>query len=303
MKFLYRLFSILAGIFGVLIVLFITVVVFLKIREAQQRNKGFIGVIDVAGAIYSANSILEELNDLLEERGLKAIIVRVNSPGGLVAPSQEIYESLKRADQKVPVFISMGPLAASGGYYSALGGRKIYASPGTLTASIGVIMEFANTEKLFRWAKIERYTLKAGKFKDVGTPFRDMKPEERELLMQMLTNIHLQFKNAVRERRKLSAQSVDAIADGRVMTGEQAFKAGLVDELGGFEKVLADSKKLAGLPDSAHVQYPSSKSGLIRKLLLGEDNSESITQMGALLSNTLKRSSGARVLLLAPLLD
>jgi protease-4 len=244
---------------------------FLKKVWFGQRGEGKeqVAFIDVSGMMVSATSTLRELDELLEDKTVKALVVHINSPGGLVAPSQELYEAFKRADAKVPVIVSMASLAASGGYYAALGGRKIFANPGTLTASIGVIMEMVNTEKLYQWAKVERFTLKAGKFKDVGTPLRPMKPEERELLSTMLTDIHAQFRGTVKERRKLSDAELDAVADGRVMTGSQAKAARLIDEFGGLEDAIREAKKVAKLPETAYVRYSDAKEGLLKKILFG----------------------------------
>jgi len=230
-----------------------------------------VSVVDLSGVITNSLSFTRSLQEQVDNKSTKAIVVRINSPGGLVGPSQEMYEAIRKADEKIPVLISMGPLAASGGYYAALGGRKIYANAGTLTASIGVIMEMANTEKLYTWAKIERFTLKAGKFKDVGTPLRAMKPEEKELLQSMLTDIHEQFRATVKERRKLTDAEIENTADGRVMTGNQAKKAKLVDELGGLEDALREAKSLAKIPADAHVHYPVKNDGILKRYIFGDD--------------------------------
>jgi len=263
-----------------------------------------VAVVDLTGMMLSSTSFIRQLDDKLEDKSVKAIVVRINSPGGLVAPSQEMYEAIRRADAKVPVVVSMGSVAASGGYYAALGGRKIFANPGTMTASIGVIMELANTEKLYTWAKVQRFALKAGKFKDVGSPLREMKPEERELMQNLLNDVHAQFKGAVQERRKLEGPALENVTDGRVVTGNQAKAAGLVDALGGYEEAIKEAKVLAGLPETAEVSYPEERSGLLRKILLGEETESSnrflefFTQLTALPQNT-----GWRVMLLAPLAD
>ena len=135
---------------------------------AMWPGKGKLGndhiaVVNVSGIIYTSTELLKEIDDIAQDENVKALVVRINSPGGLVAPSQEYYEAFKKLDKKIPVVVSMASVAASGGYYAALGGRKIYANPGTLTGSIGVIMEFVNNQKLYKWAKIDRYSLKAGR--------------------------------------------------------------------------------------------------------------------------------------------
>lgn len=273
--------------------------------KGKPGQKVHVALLDISGVIMNSQSFTKNLKEILERPNAKALVVRINSPGGVVGPSQEMYEALKKADAKIPVVISMGPLAASGGYYAALGGRKIFASPGTLTASIGVIMEFVNTEKLYEWAKIAPQTLKAGKFKDVGSPNRPMKPEERALLQAMLDNIHTQFKATVKERRNLPDEEVEKYCDGRVMTGEQAFKAHLVDALGGFEDAVKEAKLLAKLPDDTEVNYPVQHKGLLKELLVGDDEAESSIERlatGLLNANPLTKFTppGFQVLLLAP---
>ena len=167
--------------FTVMIVLFTLSLLKRSTFETEKSSYSpHVAVIDLSGVIYSSASFIKHTEALEQNKQCKAAVIRINSPGGVVGPSQEIYDAIKRLDTKIPVVISMGSLAASGGYYAALGARTIFANPGTLTASIGVIMEFMNTEKLFDWAKVERVTMKAGKLKDVGSPSRKMMPEEKE---------------------------------------------------------------------------------------------------------------------------
>ncbi len=307
MRQLLRVLGAVVSIFLIVLLASFTFAFIQKMWFGKSSSKNHVAVVDLSGIITNSVSFTRTLTDQLENKGTKAIIVRINSPGGVVGPSQEMYEAIRKADEKVPVIISMGPLAASGGYYAALGGRKIFASPGTLTASIGVIMELANTEKLYTWAKIERFTLKAGKFKDTGTPLRAMKPEEKELLTAMLLDIHQQFRDTVKERRKLTDAELDGCADGRVMTGSQAKKAKLVDVLGGLEDAIHEAKQMAKLPEDTEVTYPGQREGLIKKLLLGSDEEEtrfsgSLQKLGAGLSALFSNEITPpwRVLLLAP---
>ncbi len=195
----------------------------------------------------------------------------------------------------------MGAVAASGGYYIALGGRKIFASPGTLTASIGVIMEFANTDKLYKWAKIDRYSLKSGKFKDLGTTTRFMTTDEKGLIDELISDIHNQFKSALRERRGLEESILERVTDGRIMTGLQAKQAKLIDEIGGLDVVIEALKKEVGLPVDAYVKYPESKHGFLWRLFFGEARERlSVNPV----SDWFQRSKpiwGWRVLLLSPI--
>jgi len=296
---------------AVFLILLVLTLIF-KLIKGTWFGKGLghgeeVAVIDVSGMMVGATSTLRELDDIQENKAIKAVVVHINSPGGLVAPSQEIYEAFRRLDKKMPVIISMASLAASGGYYAALGGRKIFANPGTLTASIGVIMELANTEKLYHWAKVDKYDIKAGKFKDIGTPLRAMTDEERVLLSNMLTDIHRQFRATVKERRKLTDAELDAVADGRVMTGAQAKAAKLVDELGGLQDALHEAKAQAKLPEDAHVEYISDEhEGLLKKLVLGSlaDNisalQKSIEALSQATGQADSTSPGWRIMLLAP---
>ncbi len=263
-----------------------------------------VAVIDLNGVIYTASKFLSRVKEIKEDENVKAVVVRINSPGGVVGPSQEMYEALKKLDAKVPVIISMGSVAASGGYYAALGGRKIYSNAGTLTASIGVIMEFANTSELYKWAKVERYQLTAGKMKGAGSDSRPMRPDERALFEAMLADIHGQFKATVQERRKgMTPEEVERWTDGRVMTGQQAKAAKLVDALGGYDDALADAKKVAGLPDNAPVDLPESKEGFLKKFLLGDDEeAESLAPFweGVRAHMSGFNHEGWRIMLLAP---
>lgn len=307
MKLVFRIFGLIASFFCLLLLISLSTAVAKKVwfsSKHKDTSKGHIAVLDLDGIIMTSTSKIKEFEETLKSPGVKAIVLRINSPGGLVAPSQELYDAVRRADKKVPVIASMGSLAASGGYYTAVGARKIYANSGTLTASIGVIMEFANTSKLYQWAKVERFTLKGGKFKDVGSPLRPMTEDERALLMGVITDIHQEFRKTVQERRKLTDEELNNTADGRIMTGNQAKKAKLVDELGGYEEAIADAKKIAGLPEDAPVVYPESKDGLLKKLLLGE-NEESKSELSALFRSltslpALNVGSKWRLWLLAP---
>lgn len=306
MRSLLRLLSFIALLFGFFVFIAISIgILRLVWRNNKPMKEAHVEVVDLSGIIISSARLLGELDSLEEDENVKAVVLRINSPGGLVAPSQEIYNALLRLDGKKPVVTSMGSVAASGGYYCALGARKIFANPGTLTASIGVIMEFANTQKLYQWAKVERYALKSGKFKDIGTPLREMTKEERDLLEGMLGNIHTQFRDAVKSRRKLADNELLTVTDGRIMTGAQAHVAKLVDELGGVDEAIADAKKLAQLPEDAPVNYPASRKGLLRRIFVGDDDPEESTTLSSLLKlaaalTTPAVSSGYRVWLLSP---
>jgi len=243
-------------------------------------QKEGVGILEVNGVILNSKKILKRLKKLEDSKKIKSIVLRVNSPGGAVAPSQEIYEALKKV--KKPVVTSMDSLAASGGYYISCGTKKIFANPGTLTGSIGVIMEFANLKKLYEWAKVERYAIKTGKFKDTGSDHREMTPEEREFMQNLVDNVLLQFKTAVSQGRGLSMSAVTPVADGRIFTGEQAKQLKLVDEIGTLDDAVKEAAKLAGLSEEdPKVYYPEEPKKSMLEYLMdsrgGDDEEEAST--------------------------
>lgn len=215
-----------------------------------------VAVVEIIGVISDSKSIIEKIVKFRKNDSVKAVVLRIDSPGGAVGPAQEIYEEVKKTKAVKKVVASMGSVAASGGYYVACGADKIVANPGTLTGSIGALFEFMNLKELMHWAKIKGEVVKSGEFKDVGYPFRDMTSRERALLQELINNVHSQFKRAVVESRGLPAQKVDKIADGRIFTGEQAKELGLVDELGNLEDAVALAAKLAGIEGEPTVIYP-----------------------------------------------
>ncbi len=206
-----------------------------------------IALIRIEGIIVDSKDTVEELKDYVKDPSVKAIILRIDSPGGAVAPSQEIYEEVKKAAAKKKILVSMGSIAASGGYYIASPATKIIANPGTLTGSIGVIMEIPNIEGLLTKLGIKTEVIKSGKHKDIASMFRGIKKEEREILQGVMDNVHEQFIKAVAEGRKMLIEDVKKIADGRVFTGEQALKLGLIDELGNLEDTIQTAAKLSGI--------------------------------------------------------
>lgn len=231
-----------------------------------------VGVVEVVGPITDSKQFLEDLRDFEDSDSVKAIVIRVDSPGGGVAPSQEMYEAIKRVRQKKKVYASMGSLAASGGYYIAAAAEKIYANPGTMTGSIGVIMQQPNVEGLLRWAGVSMNTITAGKLKDSGSPFRAMTPDERSYLEAMLKDVHEQFIAAVANGRGLDAEEVRPHADGRVFTGRQAKDMKLVDELGGLEDAVAELGRSVGIKGTPDMEYPARKRRFLDELL-GEEAS------------------------------
>jgi len=206
-----------------------------------------IGLVRIEGPIIDSEKAIEEIRKYARDESIKAILMRVNSPGGAVAPSQEIYAEVKKAVQKKPVVVSMGAVAASGAYYISAPASRIVANPGTLTASIGVIMEVPNLSGLMKKIGVKSEVIKSGRHKDLASVFRGIGKEERQILQNVLDNVHEQFIRAVAEGRKMDIVEVRKIADGRVFTGEQAIGIGLVDELGNIEDAKMVAARLAGI--------------------------------------------------------
>lgn len=219
---------------------------FFTFRSNQKItfNKVKIGVVYIEGIISNALPILDWIEQLKKDEEIKGILVRINSPGGVVGPSQEIYTALKEASQKKIVVASLGGVAASGGYYVALGAHKIIANPGTLTGSIGVKAQLTNFQKLMEKIGIEEETITSGKLKNAGTPFKKLSPEEKAYFEELVQDLYQQFITAVMENRKLTEEQVKKIADGRAITGSQALKYGLIDDLGNFYQALETLKTM-----------------------------------------------------------
>lgn len=230
-----------------------------------------IAVVEIRGVIAQSSGVIEELHQYDDDEGVKAIVLRIDSPGGGVGPSQEIHrEVLKiRSKSKKKVIASMGSVAASGGYYIASASDFIVANPGTITGSIGVLMEFTNIEELFKKIGIKGVVLKSGEHKDIGSPFREMTPQEKSLIQSVLDNVHQQFVQAVAEGRKLDRSKVAQVADGRILTGEQAKQLGLVDQLGNLQDAIDTAAKMAGIEGKPVVLYPKKRFSLLELLIEG----------------------------------
>ena len=206
-----------------------------------------IGVVNLRGIILDSRPAVDQLKKFRKDDRIQAIVLRIESPGGSVAASQEIYREVIKTAALKKVVVSMGNVAASGGYYVAAAADRIVANPGTLTGSIGVIMQFSNIQELLQKIGISLEVVKTGSFKDTGSPVRKMKPEERQLLEGVIQNVHRQFVSAIVKSRRLPQAQVEKLADGRIFTGEQAKDLGLVDELGSFEEAVETAKRLARL--------------------------------------------------------
>jgi protease IV len=206
-----------------------------------------VALIRIEGPIVDSQSVLDELKGYVKDTSVKAVVLRIDSPGGAVVPSQEIYEEVRKAAAKKKVVVSMGSVAASGGYYIAAPASRILANPGTITGSIGVIMEIPNVSELLGKIGVKTDVVKSGRHKDLASVFRGIQKEERDIIQGVLDNVHEQFITAVSEGRKMVRDDVEEIADGRIFTGEQALEVGLVDELGNIEDAMKTAARLAGI--------------------------------------------------------
>ena len=241
--------------------LFIMLVVFSFIVVSAFGEGGWsagkkIGIIEVEGPITGSKKTLEDLRKFEDNTSIKGIVVRINTPGGAVAPSQEIYQAVKQAKKSKPLAVSMGTTAASGGYYIACGADTIFANPGTVTGSIGVITQLFNIKDLLANVDIDVHTVKTGKFKDAGSPFKDFTPAQRAYFAQLLSDIYDQFVNDVAESRGLKVADVKKLADGRVFTGQQAKEHKLVDKLGSLRDAVDYVKEEAGVTGDVELAYP-----------------------------------------------
>ena len=216
--------------------------------DRWKSPSGEIALVRIQGMLMDSQNIVRQLSDYRHNPGVRGILLRIDSPGGAVAPAQEIYSEIMklRADHKT-VYASMGTVAASGGYYIACAADYVLANPGTLTGSIAAVMVFSNIEELTNKIGVKPVIIKSGKYKDVGSPLRAMNPEERKLLQNVVDDVHQQFVQAVAKGRGLPVSEVNEIADGRIMTGQQALTLKLVDEMGGLEKTIELLAKKIGV--------------------------------------------------------
>ncbi|EFL52743.1 signal peptide peptidase SppA, 36K type [Solidesulfovibrio fructosivorans JJ]] len=226
-----------------------------------------IGVVRIEGPIVAAEDVVAFIRKLREDKSVKGVVLRVNSPGGAFGPSQEMYMAVKKLRAVKPVVASFSAVAASGGYYAACPAGRIFANPGTITGSIGVMTQFANVRDLLQKLGIDFESLTTGKLKDAGSPFKPLTDDQRAYLKGLIDDLNKQFSGDVAKQRKLAKDAIAAIADGRAMTGARALELGLVDELGGQEEAVDYLKKETGLTgDVPLLKGPKKKTSLLEKL-------------------------------------
>lgn len=245
----------------------------------------------LGGSTQGARDVIESLDAARLDPTVKAVVIRVNSPGGSASASQEMYQAVRRVGK--PVVCSMGDLAASGGYYVAAACDTIYANGSTLTGSIGVISQFLNYQNLFKKLGLDQATIKSGRFKDAGNPARPLTPAERQLFQAMIMNVYEQFVSDVAQGRKgkLTRAQILKLADGRVYTGKQAVENKLIDKLGGLHEAIQEAAKRGGISGEPKIKDFNARRGLLGGLLGTETNAEISSEIGSA-GNSVGRAAG-----------
>jgi protease IV len=260
-------------VLGVLLCLFVIsiwVFSYLTNQEESFWGKDKVAILEIKGVILDPQPTIEKLVKFRKNEQVKAIILRIDSPGGGVGPAQEIYAEVKKTQKEKKVLASVGSVAASGGYYIACGAEKIMANPGSITGSIGVIVESLNIEELLKKIGLRSNVVKSGKHKDIGSPLRPMTEEERKLLQEVLDSIHEQFIQAVAEGRNIPVEKIRLLADGRIFSGDQAKSMGLIDFLGNLEDAIILAAQMGGIKGEPDVIYPEKKRFSVLDLILQE---------------------------------
>lgn len=285
------------GVIIALLVFFFATLFFIGRLMGRPGRFAFgdkIAIVEIRGVIAQSSEIIEEIHQYVDDEGVKGIILRIDSPGGGVGPAQEIHREILKIKSKKKVVTSMGSVAASGGYYIACASDLIVANPGTITGSIGVLMEFTNIEELFKKIGIKGVVLKSGEHKDIGSPFREMTLEEKRIVQGVIDNVHQQFIQAVTEGRKLDRWKVAQIADGRILTGEQAKQLGLVDQIGNLQDAIDTTANMVGIVGKPNILYPKKRFSLW-ELLIRETVSvilETLNEKGVELNYRLLSPAG-----------
>jgi len=252
----FLFFLLVAGAMATLCIIALTIMVVVVSDGTHDIDGERIGVIEINGPIVDSQHSINDIKLFRDNKAVRALVIRINSPGGGVGPSQEIYREIRRTMEHKKVIASMGAVAASGGYYVASAADGIVANPGTITGSIGVIMGYTNFEELMDKIGLKAVVIKSGEYKDVGSPTRPMTDREKNLLEAVTQDIHQQFVGDVAQGRQMEIAAVDAIADGRIITGEKAQALGLVDRLGNFQDAVQWAGELAGIEGDPEILYP-----------------------------------------------
>lgn len=251
----------------ILVFIIICIALIWGIKASIQSMEPAVGIIEIKGPIMDASETLDTINNYEKNNAVRAVIIRIDSPGGKIGPSQEIYSRLLKLNRVKPVVTSMSSMAASGGYYIALASRCIYALPGTITGSIGVLIQFVDVSRGLNKLGINAETITGGKLKDAGSPFRPLTKSERTYFKAIIDDLHEQFMEVVSKRRKLPMKDVKKLADGRVFTGRQAKKLGLIDRIGSLDEAINMAKSLAHLKGRIRIIRPEANKGLLSYLI------------------------------------
>jgi protease-4 len=278
-------------ILGICILLFIGIVFFVVLYTlglfkgaGSSLNLGEkIGVVQIEGVIADSREIVDQIDEFSNDDTIRAVVLRIDSPGGGVAPSQEIYQAVHELRKKKRVVASMGSIAASGGYLIATATERIVANPGTITGSISAVMHFADVQELMKKVGVRSSVVKSGKFKDIGSPARKMTTEERQLIQGIVDDIYDQFVLTISENRKIPLEKINEIADGRIFSGRQALNLKLVDELGGLQDSILLASRLSGIKGKPDVTYATKKKASLLKYI--------IENMASVVSGEIRRSS------------
>jgi protease-4 len=287
-------------ILGIGILLFIGITFFVLIYALGMFKGGRIsfsrhekvGIVLIEGVISDSSGIVDQIDDFSSDDGVRAVVLRIDSPGGGVAASQEIYQAVHQLRKKKTVVTSMGSVAASGGYLIATASERIVANPGTITGSISAVMHFADIQELMKKVGVRSSVVKSGKFKDIGSPVRDMTAEERQLIQGIVDDIYDQFVRTISENRKIPLDNIIKIADGRIFSGRQALQLKLLDELGGLQDAVLIAGRLSGIEGKPEIIYATKKKAGLLKYLV--ENMTSVVS-GELRKRTVE-SRGAQYL-------
>lgn len=272
---------------GMMLTGVVVLVAFFSALFGLSGSSGFelgekVGIVEVLGPIFDAGETIEALKAFRESTSIKAVVIRIDSPGGAVGPSQEIYREIRKTAEKKKTVASMGGVAASGGYYIASAADVVMANPGTITGSIGVIMSYTNMEDLFGKIGLTPVVIKSGQYKDIASPVRKMTDAERALLEAFAKDIHDQFIADVAAGRAMDEASVRQVADGRIFSGKAAQALGLVDHLGNLEDAVEMAGRLAGIKENAVPVYPPAKRRFsLLELLTGMTGADAMHQLAA----------------------
>ncbi len=269
MKKFWAVFGIIIAL-GTVLLLFLTIFVFfLVMGKHLMPGAEEVAIVNIVGEIYHSKSVVDLLHEYEKRPRVKAIVLRIDSPGGGVAATQEIYEEVNKIREKgeKPIIASLGSVAASGGYYVACGAEKIVANPGTLTGSIGVLINIVNMEELLKKIGIDMKTITSGELKDIGSISRELTPSQEKLLRGIIDNIHSQFLRVIEERRGLTGEELVFVADARIFTGEQALEKRLIDELGNLSDAIEIAARAAGIEGEPRIVEEKKRFSLLQFIL------------------------------------